>query len=665
MAVITPYTNKEAAQGQLNVNATPDSFGAGVGRALGGIAETGMKFAEQQYQQQAQEDVTNVYKDMADARTTFTKNLEDMANSAQPGDQTIVPRMVEGLQQQFDQLSQTYSTRQGQQEFKRLAADISSSMTIRALEVQKQLAAAGAVNDHNQELDKFGETLIKDPTQLDAIIDQFKSKINNPDTIYGRIPQTKRDEMIRDGERDLRLAAVMGQVQKTPEALLAKLDPDILMKFRMTSRVTGALQTTAPPVNGKVQSLGPAIQNNAQKFGVDANIMTAQIMAESGGNSKSVSAAGAKGVSQFMDDTAAQYGVNVADDNSSIRGQANYMSDLLKMFGGDYTKALAAYNWGQGNLQKAIDKYGVNWLQAAPKETQDYVAKVMKNAGAMSVTGQPIIADSTPVSVGDKNFDALPWRDQYEVIQKAQQQVSANQAHDMQQIAFAKQKREEAQDATLKSMLVQLDENTLTVKDVLNNPTLDAAHTEHMINAIRVKAGRMDDTDPKVLNDVFDRVKDGKITDPDALWDYVGKGISLTDVGKLRQIVQGKGSPMIEKRKAFMSMAKSQISGTNPMMGIADPEGDQQFYKFLNEFDHIVEEKQKAGVPLSAMLDAKEGNKEYLGYLIKNYARTPQERMNAAANIVRQSAGNVKPNVEPRLPGESPDAYLKRTGGGN
>ncbi|GAH18133.1 unnamed protein product, partial [marine sediment metagenome] len=36
---------------------------------------------------------------------------------------------------------------------------------------------------------------------------------------------------------------------------------------------------------------------------------------------------------------------------------------------------LGAYDWGIGNLRKAWEKYGENWSNYAPGETQDYIIK--------------------------------------------------------------------------------------------------------------------------------------------------------------------------------------------------------------------------------------------------------------------------------------------------
>jgi hypothetical protein len=141
----------------------------------------------------------------------------------------------------------------------------------------------------------------------------------------------------------------------------------------------------------EVEAHAPTIDAAAQQFGIDPIIMRAQIAQESGGNPKAVSPMGAKGISQFMPGTAQRYGVNVDDPASSIRGQANYMKDLLAQFGGDYMKALAAYNMGEGSKARGAAKdngveglvaaHGDQWLAYAPKETQNYVKSILKTAG--------------------------------------------------------------------------------------------------------------------------------------------------------------------------------------------------------------------------------------------------------------------------------------------
>lgn len=93
---------------------------------------------------------------------------------------------------------------------------------------------------------------------------------------------------------------------------------------------------------------------------------------ESGGNTRAVSPKGARGAFQFMPATAKQYGVNVDDLTSSATGAAKMYSDLLKQSGGDLSKALAGYNWGQGNVQR-------KGMDNMPAETKNYIQKVTAN----------------------------------------------------------------------------------------------------------------------------------------------------------------------------------------------------------------------------------------------------------------------------------------------
>jgi len=119
----------------------------------------------------------------------------------------------------------------------------------------------------------------------------------------------------------------------------------------------------------------------ADSFGIDRDKAYKQIEKESNFNPKAVGKktryGTAKGIAQFIDSTAAQYGLqNPFDPYESFDAWGKYMSDLLLMFDGDYSKAMAAYNWGQGNVQKAIQAYGDDWLKSAPRETQDYVSGI-------------------------------------------------------------------------------------------------------------------------------------------------------------------------------------------------------------------------------------------------------------------------------------------------
>lgn len=115
----------------------------------------------------------------------------------------------------------------------------------------------------------------------------------------------------------------------------------------------------------------------ARKARIDPERFVRQIRQESGFNPRAISPAGAIGIAQFMPATAASMGVNPYDPVSSLNGAARLMKQLSRQFGGDYAKALAAYNAGPGTVQRAVRLGGKNWKAYLPAETRHYIAVIM------------------------------------------------------------------------------------------------------------------------------------------------------------------------------------------------------------------------------------------------------------------------------------------------
>lgn len=112
---------------------------------------------------------------------------------------------------------------------------------------------------------------------------------------------------------------------------------------------------------------------------------------ESHGDPNAVSPAGARGMFQFMPATAKEYGVSDPfNPRQAAQGAGRYIQALNQMFDGDMVKTTAAYNAGQGRVQKAVQKYGGDWLAHMPTETQQYVGRVGANyrAGNFNVNIQ-------------------------------------------------------------------------------------------------------------------------------------------------------------------------------------------------------------------------------------------------------------------------------------
>ena len=127
----------------------------------------------------------------------------------------------------------------------------------------------------------------------------------------------------------------------------------------------------------------PMIETEIDRLGLPHELKYLPVI-ESAMNPKAVSRMGAKGLWQFMFPTAKHYGLksnNYIDERfdplKATRAALTYLKDLYDMFG-NWELAIAAYNCGPGNVNKAIKRSGgktdfwkiYSWL---PKETRGYL----------------------------------------------------------------------------------------------------------------------------------------------------------------------------------------------------------------------------------------------------------------------------------------------------
>lgn len=78
---------------------------------------------------------------------------------------------------------------------------------------------------------------------------------------------------------------------------------------------------------------------------------------------------GALGIAQFMPATAQQLGINPLDPFQAIDGAGRYLASLYRQTG-SWSQALAAYNWGIGNVTR-------RGLDSAPTETRNYYTQIL------------------------------------------------------------------------------------------------------------------------------------------------------------------------------------------------------------------------------------------------------------------------------------------------
>jgi len=141
-----------------------------------------------------------------------------------------------------------------------------------------------------------------------------------------------------------------------------------MLEQQSSSESTGSVNTGSSTSGGDFSEF---IKEAAEKYGIDEDLISSVIKAESNFNPDAVSSCGAQGLMQLMPGTATSLGVTDAfDPEQNILGGTNYLKKMLNRYGGDVELALAAYNAGPG----AVDQY--NGIPPYA-ETQAYVSRIV------------------------------------------------------------------------------------------------------------------------------------------------------------------------------------------------------------------------------------------------------------------------------------------------
>ena len=134
----------------------------------------------------------------------------------------------------------------------------------------------------------------------------------------------------------------------------------------------------------------PLIQEHATRRALRPELVRAVIQVESGFNPRALSPKGAMGLMQLMPTTARSLGVNNPwDPAQNIRGGLAYLRWLLAYFEGDLTLVAAAYNAGEGTVERyrGVPPYA---------ETRAYVRRVVTSVGALAHPFDASITEPSP-----------------------------------------------------------------------------------------------------------------------------------------------------------------------------------------------------------------------------------------------------------------------------
>lgn len=178
-----------------------------------------------------------------------------------------------------------------------------------------------------------------------------------------------------------------GQRSDRLNALTTMLNDD-LSKVMVSPALS---QITSPQKNGAGgRDITPELRAHfaalEKQYNLPENTLYGLAMTESSGRADAVGPltryGTAKGMFQFIDPTAREYGLSGMDVFNPYRASeaaARKLAGLMAQYGGDMQRVFQAYNWGEGNISA--------WLRGQkgmPQETQTYAPKVFRHMSQVS-----------------------------------------------------------------------------------------------------------------------------------------------------------------------------------------------------------------------------------------------------------------------------------------
>lgn len=205
---------------------------------------------------------------------------------------------------------------------------------------------------------------------LQSLMGAINSSDNNVDLFNSNLPGVKL-ESLDSGLNDIKMDLLSNNLSNSSRSYGVNA-------YNNTYASSKCKVTTN---NSRIQK---AVENAANKHGINKNLILSVIKQESDFNPYSKSWAGAMGLMQLMPENCKDYGVSDPYNiEQNIDAGTRHLKDMIKLYKGNLKLGLAAYNAGCGTLSRrgvnSVDK-----IVRLPKETREYVKKVMNYYGKSS-----------------------------------------------------------------------------------------------------------------------------------------------------------------------------------------------------------------------------------------------------------------------------------------
>lgn len=707
---VLPYQNQPAA--------TPEAFGAGVGRALEGVGQTmgqagdqtsqtvlmKQQFANESqsmqalngFQQQASDLMngnaangvtgfnTLLGKDAVDQQESYQAKLQQAFDSARTSLNPAAQRMFDqmgrwALRGAVDKMGShaaeqqvVYNYRQArssvelnQQAALNLADDPNSWANALASTQEASLHASrimgldgdAAEAQRKADLSKIFSDRTQQLMSRDPIAAQNFYRQN-----VGMIASDKRYEIEKDlnttvntqyAAQDASTAYANAIGRDSPTALPQNFNAPVVKPYSDT-QIADIVAAVKKP-----SQYDDIFQKVGAQYNIDPIELKMRAVAESGLNPKAFSSQGASGIAQITPDTAKSLGIDPQNPEQSIDGMARLMVRAEASAGGDKSKIDRAYYGGSTTAQ------GPN--------TDQYVANLgaVRNRLYGASAAPPLSADEIESREADVETQAKAIAEQRRpgdavYADRVAAEAQKNWARKLQQARSRDYGNMSAVlDATIKGGIQSVGELPAALQQIYAQlPPRDMLSVQEVFrNNQRAASGEYTPSDPKVFNDTLTRINlpagsPGRITDPTQITPLIAHGLNYADSQRLIAQMKDLNSPETNPFLRTVNQAKitaTRMLTSNLSISMHPESGQEAAYRFGYALDQQIAAMRKSGKDPQALFDPTS----------PDYALKPERVMSflppsggAPARVTPAAAGGVAP----RLPGESPDAYLTRTG---
>jgi hypothetical protein len=680
MPVIQTYEQQVLPQGQFNAQATPEQMGAGIGRAISDLGDTLTQIA-------VEEDVTTAHTELAKKDLEWQQRLEDMANEAQPGDETFVPRVMQGLEADFEKLSDKFNTSQGQASFRKMSVNLKSKVASQAIAMQAKLRGDFAKNQYTDLMGSYTSLAAKDHTQVEDVIAKFDAAIDDPNGRFARVSQATRDAFKMSAKEEIKYSAALGFARRYPNAVLDTVPTEIRDSVRNV--VANPTAPGLPPdfkadivkpydqgkidfINKRVMAPSPydsTFKDAARMYNMDWRELKMRSVAESNLNPTATSVQNAGGIMQFTPETAADLDVDRNDPVASIYAAAKLLHGYRTKAGGDMTQVDMMYYGGASG--KA---WGPNTKQYAANLAATRVAVGLGSAVAPE-DFSGAAAESTSAQnwkkarTGIGFIDDLPANKFFQVLTDAEQYQRAYESQAERSLVEERRQKEAVRqsimDVYLKRIIDPNQENggPLSELEVIKNDNLETKDKEHVIGYMAARtrelASRANRENPEKTRELMVRIyapenDPQKIYNNDPIYAALKNGeISTNEFNFLNKEVSELRNSSTNGFRRDVNNLRSQVSKaimqniTVQSMAFRNPELPASIlYQFDRDLEAKIDALRNENKDPSVLLDP--SSKEYVlkpGALNKYIPMAGQALRQAAAKAQEAAGGAAPPTA--------------------